>query len=308
MSALSIPVLDIGGTHVTSAMVRGGVVVEQHRADLDSQAPGPRLIGQIGLIASRLHGPGPDATWGIAIPGPFDYAAGVGDFEGVDKFQDLRGVAMGPVLRRALPGPPGSLRFINDAEAYALGEWAAHGRPRMLICITLGTGVGSGFLADGEPVTTGSDVPSGGNVHTQTWDGLPLEDTVSRRAIRRQYRDRCGIVDDVAGITQRYRDGDPIAGEVLNSAMEVLGTVLGPWVDRFGAEVVVIGGSMAASWDVLGPPLLSALRDHSSFQPACAPGLLGDDAPMVGAALFAGRAFSPPPDRSGNVAGEENGE
>ena len=41
--------------------------------------------------------------------------------------------------------------FVNDAEAFGLGEWragAARGR-RRAVAITLGTGVGSVFVADG---------------------------------------------------------------------------------------------------------------------------------------------------------------
>jgi len=109
-----------------------------------------------------------------------------------------------------LPGAPRSIRFVNVAEAYALGEWNAHGRPDRLICLTLGTGTGSGFIAAGR-----SEVPRGGDLHTETWGGQPLEETVSRRAIHRQFTKRSGIDDDVDAITQRCRAGDPPACGVL---------------------------------------------------------------------------------------------
>ena len=56
---------------------------------------------------------------------------------------------------------PAWIRFLNDAEAFLLGEsvaGAARGHaPR--VGITLGTGLGSAFLADGEIVRSGPDVP-----------------------------------------------------------------------------------------------------------------------------------------------------
>ncbi len=285
-----IPVLDIGGTHVTSALISDGFVVEQHRGDLDSASSCPELIAQILAVASELRGVEDGAMWGIAMPGPFRYAEGIGDFRGVDKFHAFRGVDVGSELMSKLPRSPRSIRFVNDAEAYALGEWNAHGRPDRLICITLGTGTGSGFIAAGRPVRTGPEVPRGGDLHTETWRGQPLEETVSRRAIRRQFTKRSGIADDVDGITQRCRAGDPLACEVLDEAMDALGTVLGQWVNRFSAECVIVGGSMSLSWDVLGPRLGSALSRNCARHPVCSPSLLMDTAPLLGAAMVAGDA------------------
>lgn len=285
---LRTPVLDIGGTHVTAALIAGGLVVDQHHEPLDSAGSCTELIDQIVATASQVRGIQDGATWGVAIPGPFRYAEGIGDFSGVDKFQALQGVDLGSRLVSRLPWSPRLLRFINDAEAYAVGEWDAHGRPARLVCITLGTGVGSGFIADGRLVRTGPGVPAGGDLHTETWRGQPLEDTVSRRAIRRQFTARSGIIDDVKGIAQRCRAGDPTACGVLDDAMEALGTVLGRYVDMFSADSVVVGGSMALSWDVVGPRLDAALSGHCAKRPSLRPALLMDAAPLLGAAIFVG--------------------
>lgn len=288
--ALPVPVLDIGGTHVTSALVDGGLVVEKHQESLDSSGSCAELIAQIVAAASQVRGVGDGATWGIAIPGPFRYAEGIGDFRGVDKFHAFQDVDVGSQLRSRLPWSPRSLRFINDAEAYALGEWHAHGRPDRLICITLGTGTGSGFIAGGRVVRTGQQVPRGGDLHTQIWGGKPLEETVSRRAIRRHFTARSGIVDDVRGIAQRCRSGDALAGEVLDDAMGALGAVLGHWVDAFSADSVIVGGSMSLSWDIFGPRLGAALSRNCLRQPFYGPALLVEAAPLLGAAIFAGAA------------------
>jgi glucokinase len=285
---LLIPVLEIGGTHVTAALVEGGLVVDQHHEVLDSAGTCTQMIDQIVAVASKVRGVEDGSTWGIAIPGPFRYTEGIGDFRGVDKFQAFQGVDVGSQLLSKLPWSPLALRFINDAEAYALGEWDTHHRPERLICITLGTGTGSGFISHGQLVRTGPEVPPGGNLHTQTWREQPLESTVSRRAIRRQFTARSGKVDDVKGIAQRCRAGDPMACEVLDEAMEALGTVLGRYVDIFLPNSIIVGGSIALSWDVIGPRLNAALSRSCARRPSLGPALLMDAAPLIGAAIFVG--------------------
>ena len=75
--------------------------------------------------AGRSLRPDDGSLWGVAIPGPFDYVRGIADFHGVGKFDALRGVDLGDVLRRTLTRANGRVSFVNDAEAFAIGEWAS---------------------------------------------------------------------------------------------------------------------------------------------------------------------------------------
>ena len=89
----------------------------------------------------------------------------------------------------ALRPSPSAVRFLNDADAFGVGEYAvgaARGHDRA-VCITLGTGVGSAFLDRGRPVNSGPTVPPDGSIHLVVHDGRPIEETVSRRAIRTAY-------------------------------------------------------------------------------------------------------------------------
>jgi glucokinase len=198
----------------------------------------------------------------------------------------LRGVDVGAALCRGITPSPESVSFLNDAEAFLLGEWL-HGAAtgyRRCAAVTLGTGVGSAFLADGEIVGSGPDVPPDGRAHRLYIDGRPLEDLVSRRAIRAAYRDAAHDRSaDVRDIADRARGGDPVARAVIDAAMGSLGTALAPWLARFGAEVVVIGGSMSASWDLFGPPFTAQLRQRVDIVVAQDP----EHAPLLGAARYA---------------------
>ena len=59
--------------------------------------------------------------------------------------------------------PVHAVQFLNDADAFALGEWwagAAKGG-RRVVAATLGTGLGSAFLADGHIVHDAPGIPAG---------------------------------------------------------------------------------------------------------------------------------------------------
>lgn len=321
------PVLEVGGTHVTAALVEAGghgtgipgsgswrVLPDSIvRRDLDAHAPASRLLDELARAAGEATartGREHTGRWGAAVPGPFDYRHGIARYEGVGKFDSLNGVDVGAGLADRLGDAAASITFLNDADAFGLGEFAlgTAGASRRCVCITLGTGVGSVFLADGLPVKSGADVPPDGSCYLIEYQGKPLEDTVSRRAIRRAYAAGAAIgpgpagstsdggtspgLPDVREIAAAARAGDPVACAVVQHAFGSLGGALAPYLNRFGADILIVGGSMAGSWDLVEPALRTGLAKAA---PALA-GLPitraghGEAAGLVGAAYWAGRA------------------
>lgn len=291
-----VPVLEIGGTHLTAALVEPGdwsVVADSLvRKSLAADGSAEELLGSIAAAGTALNSAGP-ADWAIAIPGPFDYDAGVGRYQHVGKFDTLRGVNLRDELNTAITPAPASITFLNDADAFGIGEYAvgaARGQERA-VCLTLGTGIGSAFLQHGVPIKTGPDVPPDGSAHLLSYQGKALEETVSRRAIRAAYAAAAGdAAADVRDIAERARGGDPVAAQVLFDAFADLGRALAASIHRFGATVLVIGGSMARSWDLVEPALRAGLTDavpqlaEVPIHPAGRP----DDAALSGAAYWVG--------------------
>lgn len=323
MGTQLVGALEVGGTHVTAALVDPGagsvLPGSLRRRALDAQGGAVEIVHDMAAAAAAasaaLTPPRTALTWGVAMPGPFDYERGVGDFEGVGKFQALRGLDVAALLCEAGVGRPGQLRFVNDALAFALGEWAAgaaQGYDRV-VAVTLGTGVGSAFLVGGIPVTHGAGVPPGGQLHLLQIDSRPLERTVSRAAIRTGYarlvtaphaggRDRTagrgaagGVVTstpDVQQIARLAGRGDWAARESITKPLRSLGAVLGPWVSAFGAQAIVVGGSIARSWDVVGPALQEGLQEALPSAVPCAltPARHVGTSALVGAAGWAVRS------------------
>jgi glucokinase len=294
-----IPALEVGGTHVTAAVVdlSVGLVLESTRSrrPLGSDGPATDIIGTLLEAAGPVvAAAGRNATLGLAMPGPFDYARGIGRFEGVAKFESLAGLDVGAALRAGLDGLVARIAFLNDADAFVLGEWAwgAAAGHRRVAGITLGTGIGSGFLDEGRVVVDDPRIPPDGSVHLLSIDGLPLEEAVSRRALLR--RARLAISElpanaDVLDVAILARAGDRRAQRVFDDAFAALGSALAPWLTAFEASVLVVGGSIADSWDLVRPPLVDALRRP---EPALA-GLVvhhaahPEDSALIGAAVHA---------------------
>lgn len=292
-----VPVLEIGGTHLTAALVHPEtwtvVPGTLTRLPFDGTRSTDDLIADMAAAAATVPAVH-SGRWAVAIPGPFDYDAGIGRFEHVGKFDALRDVNVRERLQAGIEPRPRSIRFLNDADAFGVGEYAtgAAKGARRAICITLGTGVGSAFLEGGNPVNAGPTVPPDGSAHLIVYRGRPLEETVSRRAIRSAFAAVVGVdrgeLFDVREIAEAARSGDPQASRAFGDAFTHLGHAIAPWITRFDASVLVVGGSMARSWDLVEPALRNGLA-------AAAPDLAGlpvrpagnsEHAPLVGAAYW----------------------
>lgn len=286
-----MPVLEIGGSHVTAAVVSPatGVVEGVHRAGLDSKADADSIIGELCEAAQQL----PLAKGlAVALPGPFDFAAGVAWYE-LDKFASLYGHDLGRSLRERLGLD--QVSFLNDAEAFTVGEWSAGELRGLDRCagITIGTGIGSAFLATGRAIRTGDTVPPGGELYRTTYNGRPLEDWISARAILTRYAESLAspagrstaVASQTASplpagigvkeVAELARAGDANAKGALVGAFEVLSDALVPWLERFGATRVVLGGSISGAFDVVAdvfpfPVSATADTEHSALIGAAA--------------------------------------
>ena len=298
MVSRMVPVLEIGGTHLTVAVVDsdkwrvvGGTV---SRRELDADAATPTLVAAVTAAVGSLSDYDGGAC-GVAVPGPFDYARGIGDFRGVGKLGGLRGVDLGDVVGRTIRGGAAGVHFVNDAEAFALGEWVAGAAcgHRRAIGVTLGTGVGSAFLADGTAQHRGRGVPPQGRLDLVEIAGHRLEDTISRRAIRDGYAALNGAAAeglDVLEIAALARSGDVDARRAIDAPLRALGQEVAPRAVHFDASVVVVGGSIAMAWDVIDAPLRAGMSVASpgwSDRFALVPARRNTEAALIGAAWHA---------------------
>ena len=276
----SVVALDLGGTHVSAATIAVGsasvVSASCVREELTSGAGRDDLLGRIRAAATAARSGQVEAA-GVAVPGPFDYDRGICLLE--HKLESLYRVDMRAELASALSLPPDAVRFLNDAEAFLLGEWwagAARGHDRA-VGITIGTGLGSAFLEHGSIVRDGGRVPPGGELYRVPFRNAPVEERISRRTLLARYE---GYGVEVVDVARRARAGEQRACNAFDALSTDLADFLRPWLATFAPSCLVVGGSIARSWDLLERGLSTLEADLAVLTPA----EHIDDAALLGAA------------------------
>lgn len=226
---------------------------------------------------------------GLAFPGPFDYVHGISTVHGVGKFDRIYGLDVASSLSALLCNHGiTSFKFVNDASAFALGECAsgAGAGADRVVAVTLGTGVGSGFVKEGKLVETGDEVPAHGWIYHLPFEGGIADEAFSTRWIRRRYLELSG--KDVPGAREVASDceaGSPQAKHLFDEYGRRLAEFLAPVLKRFNAEVLVLGGNISRAYGLFGPELEKGLSaDGCSAQVRTS--VLLDRAAMTGAAAL----------------------
>ncbi|MEM2240492.1 MAG: ROK family protein [Candidatus Bathyarchaeia archaeon] len=281
--------LDVGGTSLKSAIIRSdGLALDGsfQKVPIDSLGSAETIIETfvkvlrtgLQLASSReleLRG------IGIAMPGPFDYAEGVslmGQGFGLEKFRAIYGINLRrEFIKRLDLREDFPIIFEPDSWAFLRGEaWlgAARGYSRAL-GITLGTGLGSAFMVNGEIVIEGPGIPPLGWIAMIPYKDGVIEDRVSRRGILTRYRELSGRSVqglDVADIALQASNGDKVSLQVFEETGLILGKVLKRICLEFKPECLVIGGQISKSLYLFERALKTQLGYIPSLRkiaPAC---------------------------------------
>ena len=172
----------------------------------------------------------------------------------------------------------------NDANAAAIGEMAygvAKGMKDFMV-ITLGTGVGSGIVCNGQLVL-GQDSYAGelGHITMIRYNGRPcgcgrtgcLETYASASGVARTAREFLEIKNDIPSTLREIEDrpitskdvfeaaekGDKIAIDIFNYTGAILGEAFANFVCYSTPEAIILFGGLAHAGDYLLDPLKEAL-------------------------------------------------
>jgi predicted NBD/HSP70 family sugar kinase len=263
MSNEAVVALDVGGTDTDAACVSASGEVIGDLLESGSHASGTKdeivttLARAVDAARAVARATGFTVTaCGIAIPAPFDYAAGVSYMR--HKFKAVYGVELGALLRSRTGLP---VHFVNDGAAFGLGvSWRQLPDASRLVALTIGTGLGAGFIEHGEIVDDDDRVPPKAQVWDLAYENGILEDYVSARAVTTLYsklsRGERRSAKDISSLALR---GSEPAIEAYRAMGTALGRGLAPVFKRFAPEVVVIGGKVAHSLKLFGPAMEQAL-------------------------------------------------
>ncbi len=296
MSKIVIGV-DIGGSHITCMGVDPSrqqfsedltVSIEidcQGSAESILQAWTKALADTISMAGTAQL-----AGIGFAMPGPFDYPGGIALFRGVKKYDSLYGVDIRQELTKRLGlDPLVPIRFLNDATCFAVGEaWIGKSSTfQKSMAVTLGTGFGSAFTANGIPVESGPSVPASGCVYHIPYGRSIADDYFSTRWFLERFYECSG--QNVKGVKE-MTEGDPCTKNIFKEFGGNLGLFLSSWLLKFDAGCLVIGGNIANRYHLFEEPLRMTLEQNCCRIPVFISSL-GEKTAIAGAARLCDDSF-----------------
>jgi glucokinase len=215
-------------------------------------------------------------------------------------YSDLDGFELRPAIAKHIKVP---FWIDNDANIAAYGEYrcGAGKGVRHLLLLTLGTGVGSGIIIDGELLhgSCGFAAEMGhivvhpdGELCNCGARGC-LETEASAGSIVRNYRELTRSSESLTAeeVGQRALKGDAAARKSFERAGYYLGIGLGIAINMLNPELILLGGGVMESGELILPHALAEAgrRSYRASFACCSirRASLGNDAGFMGAAAFA---------------------
>ena len=304
--------IDVGGNAVKMGLIDG-----YGNLSGSGSQPTENLLDKVGCrafaakVAEFVHGLGVYSSElggvGLAIPGIVNHGTYLTPNVKADWPLVLK------CLEQALSKP--TIAVLNDANAAALGElWMGAGEnARSVLLVTLGSGVGSGLIVEGQ-VISGSNGAAGEVGHmTVVPGGRPckcgrmgcVERYVSARGIVQNFLEagEAGGLDeakftdyvpvndtDALAVFNAARADDPRGIQALAVMADKLGFALAQVACVVDPDVVLLGGGISAGADLYLDALRKAFRSYcfeacATTEIRCAT-LLGE-AGIYGAARYA---------------------
>ncbi len=274
--------VDIGGTHITAALVNPDSKKLIHstfiRKAVNPMADSETIIRNWcdAIRLSHEAGGCNIEKIGIAMPGPFDYEGGISWITNLNKFESLYGYNVKSLLAEQLFISTEQIEFKNDAQAFLAGELicgCAVGR-KNVVGITLGTGLGS--------ATFYNNKPEEGFLYRARYKEGIAEDYLSAQWFVSQYREMTGCeIKGVKELAENF-EKDTVASLLFETFGANLAEVLNSNYKSQEPEMIFIGGNITKAWDLFIPSFTSTLKKYgSSFKIEKA--ALGESAALIGA-------------------------
>jgi glucokinase len=278
--------VDIGGTKVAAGLVDlKGQILRQVRTPMVSTGDAEAGLAAVkSAIDGLLEGePGLKETIrgiGICAPGPLDPRTGI--VVNPPNVPCWRNFPLAAEVEKIYRVP---VKVDNDANAAALAEtkWGAGRGYLDVFYVTIGTGIGTGLIFNGEIYLGRTGAAGEGGHMTIDYHGPKcgcgkpgcIEILAAGPAIARRARARLtaeprrgaallalagGKVEALSSemVGQAFSAGDPLAGEILRETAALLTVWLGNIIDLLDPYVIILGGGVSSMLE----PLFPEIRDQ----------------------------------------------
>lgn len=245
---------DIGGTHITSA------IVEKDTWKILNETITRSHVNSLENAKSIFH------DWtsnmksclektdlevvniGIAAPGPFDYEKGIALMKGQSKYDSIYNLEVTAPILEGLGQSDLKILFINDAAAFLQGEVFGCGLEHKdrILGITLGTGLGSSVWNQGDKAFD-ADL-----WNTAYRDSIYEEYLVTRWFVKR-FEELSGLKESgLREILEKHGESAEVS-QLLSEYQEHLLHFMNFFSQKHECKSFVIGGNIVKAWDRIFP-------------------------------------------------------
>jgi glucokinase len=283
MSNTDILGIDIGGSHITVALIdlenKAIVPGTEKRCFVDPQGTADEILNSWCAVINEVFitKMGTQKRIGIAMPGPFDYEAGISLIYDQDKFRSLYKLNLKQELASRLGMEADDFIFSNDAAAFLQGEvfCGAAMNCDPVLGLTLGTGLGAALSTDMEAEDAA------------LWN-MPFkqgiaEDYLSTRWFLKSYLELTGT--QLKGVKElvALKNSSPEVQQLFDQFADNLAEFIQLAAAKVTFSHVVLGGNIANAYAAFLPLLMKGLEDKNCVVTVKV-AMLQEQAALIGAA------------------------
>lgn len=306
--------IDVGGTNVKIALVEDGKIIYSNTVPTYAKMGYEYTVNNIkqairDLMKETTTTEKDIEGIGFDFPGQVDYQTGV-----VKLAPNIPGWVNVPIAQMIEDEFHIPTKIDNDVRCAALGEmkFGAGRGCENFICITVGTGIGSGIVINGKIVRGASNAAGEiGHIKLQAEDGPLcgcgdsgcLEAFASGPAIVAMAQDylkggKSSKFAELAGdgeitpyiVAKAAEAGDPVAKRIFEIMGYRIGIGLTSVINLLNPEKVIIGGGVAECGDLLLEPIRKTVKTRAMKVAGetveIVPAELGNSAGVIGASML----------------------
>ncbi len=295
--------VDMGGTTIKTAVVQGTEILCKAEPMVTQAYASPEaIVEELARRVAALREEYPAVcSIGMGLPGFADHESGT-----IDSLANVPGWYDIPIRRllEEFTGLPAAID--NDANCMAYAEWKLGAGRGMkdLVCLTLGTGVGSGIIANGQFLR--GHLGAAGELGQMTIDYKgrighygnlgAVEDYIGHREIAADAQAAYAAAGlsrtleecDPKGLENDARAGNPVALNIWDGIARKLASCLMNCCYVLNPEAFIIGGGISRAGDLLFTPLRHYLSNQlyprHFAQLKILPAQFGSESGLIGAA------------------------
>lgn len=242
---------DIGGTHITSAVVDINTwqiledTISRSHVNSRSDAKSILLSWCSSITAAIERCNASVSRLGIAMPGPFDYENGISLMQNQDKYDALYQINVCDGIMDSLAAEK-EIRFINDAAAFLQGEIFAGNLQHKdrILGITLGTGLGSAVWSRGDKAFDADlwNTPYKDNI---------FEEFLVTRWFTKRFEELSGERENGFKAILTKHQNSAAFDLLMTEYTHALYDFLSFFAEKHDSNTFILGGNIANAWDVI---------------------------------------------------------